>query len=94
MVKQLTNRDATCLADPVILHNKDMWRELYKKNANTLNQGNKYILYFFLDHPSVLAIDSTMQLAQQTGYHVVSFRLHAKKHRESYRWWTMGVSFL
>ena len=73
MVKQLSNRDATCLADPVILHNKDMWRELYKKNANTLNQGNKYILYFFLDHPSVLAIDSTMQLAQQTGYRVVSF---------------------
>lgn len=30
-------------------------------------------MYFFLDHPSVLAIDSTMQLAQQTGYRVVSF---------------------
>ena len=73
LVKNLTGRDAVCLADPVVLLGADKWRKLYTKYANQVDNKEKYILYFFLDKPSETAWKSAEQLSSQTGIRLVTF---------------------
>lgn len=73
LVKNLTGRDAVCLADPVILLSADKWRELYTKYERQIVSDGKYILYFFLDNPSERAKNAAEQLSAQTGIKLVTF---------------------
>ena len=73
IVRDLSNKEATCLADPVTLFNGEQWRDLYKSYSSKKNNANKYILAFFLDKPSDHAFQTAEMLSKQTGQTLVTF---------------------
>ena len=73
IVRVLSNKEATCLADPVTLLNGKQWRDLYKKFCSTKYTTVKFILFFFLDKPSEYAIKTAEKVSKQTGLPLVTF---------------------
>lgn len=73
IVWDLSNKEATCLADPVTLFNGEQWRGLYKRYSSKKYATGKYILAFFLDKPSNHALQTAEMLSNQTGRPLVSF---------------------
>lgn len=73
IVQALSNKEATCLADPVTLLNGEKWRDLYKKYASNRVTTDKYILFFFLDKPSDQALQTAEKFSKQTGIPLVTF---------------------
>ena len=73
VVQELAEIKAVCLADPVTLFDGEQWRNLYKKNGKEQIRQAKYILVFFLDKPSELAVRAANILSQKTGNQIVTY---------------------
>ena len=73
IVQELTNKEATCLADPVTLLNGEQWRDLFIRYGSKNTFNGKYILFFFLDTPSDHALHMAEMMSKQTGQTIVTF---------------------
>ena len=69
VISQLTGRETPVLADPVLLLDENVWRQ----TAASVQTDKKYILMFFLDRPSDLALETAEQLKAATGCSVIYF---------------------
>jgi len=58
--------------DPVLLLTPSQWRSEYStKDIDVLD--SKYILMYFLDKPSEIAVNSINKIRQKTGFQIVAF---------------------
>lgn len=72
IIKELTGREAEVVLDPVLLLTSSQWRTEYStKDIDVLD--SKYILVYFLDKPSEIAINSINKIREKTGFQIVSF---------------------
>ncbi len=63
IIKQLTGReDVAFLSDPVMLLSANEWRNCYSNNVTTEKPEGKFVLAFFLDKASELAIGAIKKL--------------------------------
>ncbi|KJS17959.1 MAG: hypothetical protein VR69_02750 [Peptococcaceae bacterium BRH_c4b] len=72
IIKELTGREVKVVLDPVLLLTPSQWRSEYStKDIDVLD--SKYILMYFLDKPSEIAVNSINKIRQKTGFQIVAF---------------------
>lgn len=71
LIRALTGRDATVLADPVMLLERESWLRLIEKEASVVIPQNA-VLAFFLDKPSSKTVDRIDRFASENGKKVIS----------------------
>jgi len=72
IIKELTGREAKIVLDPVLLLTSEQWRAEYStKDIDLMN--SEYILMFFLDKPSEIAVNSIKKIRDKTGFQIVAF---------------------
>jgi hypothetical protein len=72
IIKELTGREAKVVLDPVLLLTTSQWRTVYStKDIDVLD--SKYILMYFLDKPSEIAVNSINKIRKKTGFQIVAF---------------------
>lgn len=70
IIKDLTGRDAQAFSDPVVLLDRQGWTDFCKDG---LRPEEPYILLFFLDKPSDLALAMMRRVQAMTGRRAVVF---------------------
>lgn len=61
LIKELTGREALHLLDPTFIINADEWRNI----LSVEDKPNDYILAYYLDKPSVLAMESLKSIKRK-----------------------------
>ena len=56
IIKQLTNRDAVQLIDPVLLLTAQQWRQLYEAKTNLSLPSSPYVFFYFLNEPNTYVL--------------------------------------
>lgn len=68
LIKELTGREALHLLDPTLIINADEWRNI----LSIEDKPNDYILAYFLDKPSVLAMESLKALKENLNCKIIA----------------------
>ena len=71
IIKELTGRGAEALSDPVVILTREQWADLCRERTQA--DGAPYILMFFLDKPSEVALAMMKRVQDETGHRVVAF---------------------
>ena len=91
IIYNYTQKKADVLADPVCLMDAKQWRECVKENSHDFRKhymlNDPYILAFFINKPSELAINALDNLQKQTKMPIVSFgyKYNELQHLSDYR---------
>lgn len=75
IIKDLIGRESTVLSDPVLLLSANDWRHLFisLKSKHQNNNRNKRVLLFFIDEPSLLAINQIKSISNNEYLELNSF---------------------
>lgn len=68
LIKELTGREALHLLDPTLIINADEWRNI----LSIEDKPNDYILAYYLDKPSVLAMESLNALKEKLNCKILA----------------------
>ena len=68
LIKELTGREALHLLDPTLIINADEWRNI----LSVEDKPNDYILAYFLDKPSALAMESLKVLKEKLNCKIIA----------------------
>lgn len=68
LIKELTGRVALHLLDPTLIINADEWRNI----LSIEDKPNDYILAYFLDKPSALAMESLKELKEKLNCKILA----------------------
>ena len=72
IIKELTGCEAEVVLDPVLLLTSSQWKKEYStKDIDVLDPN--YILMYFLDKPSEIAVNSIKKIREKTGFKIVAF---------------------
>ncbi|MGD1816188.1 MAG: polysaccharide pyruvyl transferase family protein [Pleomorphochaeta sp.] len=89
IIKELTGRDSTVIIDPTLLIDKKKWIEFSKESIKI---ENKYVLLYFLNTPSKLAIKilKKLKLFLKVELIVLPYDFDVYKGLENYRFYSVG----
>lgn len=74
IIADLINKEVPVLADPVFLLSASEWRKVAAEQTSLFS--HPYIMMFFLDKPSTLAIKQAEMLKKDTGAEILYFAYH------------------
>lgn len=73
IMEEISGKEVELLSDPVFLLDSDEWRNLYGK-SNISILADKYVLIFFIDHPSEKAMRRIRKITlEKPGVNIISF---------------------
>lgn len=69
IIKDLTGKNAQAVIDPTLLLNKEQWIDKVNKKVQT---PKNYLLMYFLDKPSQIAVEYIKQIARDLDLEIIS----------------------
>lgn len=91
IIKELTGRNANLILDPTLLVSKEEWISLSEKGKR-LNDGKKYVLAYFLNEPSQIAIEIIRKLISDLKCELIVLPYDFKKYKQigEYKFYSAG----